>query len=392
MATIPLVWDCHSTTTTISNTFIDFYMAEANGEYVKVYLYLMRLIGDSSKECSISAIADRLDHTEKDILRALKYWERAGLLVLSYESDKSVSGIRILDIPAPVCDSKPATDRVTTSKAAASSVPTAASSASTEAASGKASSATLPAEPVLNILDEPAPKAVRSTHKATTAKRKEYSADEIEAFSATPDVTELLFVFESYLKKALSATDMNTILYWYDGLSFSADLIEYLAEYCISKGHTSLRYMDKVALSWHEAGITTVEQAKENAATHSKAYYTVMKALGINGRNLVEQEIAYVDRWYKEYAFDLDLIKEACRRTIAATHQPSFEYTDTILTNWHKNQVHNMTDVAKLDAAHTKAPKPTGNTTVRRTGFSNFNQRNNDYDALEAMLLNTSVQ
>ena len=39
--------------------------------------------------------------------------------------------------------------------------------------------------------------------------------------------------------------------------------------------------MNKVALGWADAGIKTVDQAKDDAAAHSQIYYSVMKALGI---------------------------------------------------------------------------------------------------------------
>ena len=67
--------------TIVQNTFIDRYMAAANGEYVKVYLLLLRLAG--TRELTVSEIADRLDITEKDVMRALSYWENAGLIRLS---------------------------------------------------------------------------------------------------------------------------------------------------------------------------------------------------------------------------------------------------------------------------------------------------------------------
>lgn len=380
MATIPLHNDCQSTTTTIPNIFLDQFMPEANGEFVKVYLYLLRCVSNHSSDCSVSAIADCFDHTEKDVIRALKYWERMGLLRLDFGEDKSISGITMLDINAT------ATKKVTVLDVEEAPAPKA-----TRARRSKTEDSSAAPSPEAITAAEPAVPEVPAVK--ATAKRKEYTKDEIKALCTDPDVTELFFIIETYLKHPLSSTDTNTILYWYDQLHFSSELIIYLVEYCISKSHTSTRYMDKVALGWHESGITTVEQAKENAAAHSKAYYAVMKALGISGRNLVDKEIAFVDRWSKEYAFDLDIIREACSRTIAATHQPSFEYTDTILTNWFKNQVHTKDDIAKLDAARAKGKKAAAApATARRTGFSNFNQRDYDYDELEAMLLNTSVQ
>ena len=64
--------------TAVSNTFIDTYMAAANGEYVKVFLYLLR---HAQEELTIPKIADALNHTESDVKRALSYWEDAGLLL-----------------------------------------------------------------------------------------------------------------------------------------------------------------------------------------------------------------------------------------------------------------------------------------------------------------------
>ena len=155
--------------------------------------------------------------------------------------------------------------------------------------------------------------------------------------------------------------------------------------------------MNKVAISWSESGITTVEQAKENASIHSQVYYAVMKALGISGRNLVDTEMNYIKKWSKEFGFDTQLISLACQRTISAIHQPSFEYVDSIMTSWHNNQVHTTEDADKLDAAYNKTKKVTVNTTdkpigTKRNKFNNFNQREYDYDQLEKVLLTTCVQ
>ena len=66
------------TVTAVADEFIDQYMAAANGEYVKVYLYLLR---HQSEPVSVDAIADALNHTESDVRRALAYWEKAGVLL-----------------------------------------------------------------------------------------------------------------------------------------------------------------------------------------------------------------------------------------------------------------------------------------------------------------------
>ena len=102
----------------------------------------------------------------------------------------------------------------------------------------------------------------------------------------------------------------------------SADLIEYLVEYCVSRGRKSMRYIETVALAWTRDGVTTVEMARDASSRFSKDYYTILKAMGISGRNPVENEISYIDTWRKTYGFDLELIQEACSRTVLF-HRPA---------------------------------------------------------------------
>mgnify|MGYP002797198403 FL=1 len=88
------------------------------------------------------------------------------------------------------------------------------------------------------------------------------------------------------------------------------------------------------------------------------------------------------------------MIEEACRRTISATHQPSFEYADTILTRWHENHVRSLKDVTVLDEAFQKEKAAQRIASVRtRTparNLNNFERRNYDMDSLEEQLLNSN--
>ena len=74
--------------TAVANEFIDTYMAAANGEYVKVYLYVLRHQGE---DITIELIADALNHTESDVRRAISYWKKAGVLTVP-EQEQPVQG------------------------------------------------------------------------------------------------------------------------------------------------------------------------------------------------------------------------------------------------------------------------------------------------------------
>ena len=95
-----------------------------------------------------------------------------------------------------------------------------------------------------------------------------------------------------------------------------------------------MHYIQKVALSWADEHITTVDQARNSSAFYNKTCYSILNAFGIKGRGPASAELDYIRKWLEDGNFELDLILEACNRTISAIHQPSFEYTYKILENW----------------------------------------------------------
>ena len=426
MTAINISSDIATSFTTVSDIFIDQYMPKANGEFVKVYLYLLRATGSGAGIATISEIADHFSNTEADIIRALNYWASEGILQVQTGADGQIIGINLCSLSVSGMQAAQSNIQSAVADNAAqnnlqnSVVNNAAQNILQNSVVNNAAQNNLQNGVVNNAAqnistvntrmhDSVVEKLKSQTPDKAASSQKEYTLDEIKEFRKNPDISELFFIIETYLKHTLSSTDTNMVLYWLDELHFSTDLVEYLVEYCITKGHSSLRYMNKVALGWADAGIKTVDQAKDDAAAHSQIYYSVMKALGITGRNLVDSEVSLINKWVGEYGFDIELVKAACSKTISAIQKPSFEYTDSILANWRKKDVHTLKDVEVLDANFAKAnkasatgssqstnaangsSKPKSNNSSSKNKFNNFNQRNNDYDKLEKLFLNSTV-
>ena len=413
MTAINISSDIATSFTTVSDIFIDQYMPKANGEFVKVYLYLLRATGSGAGIATISEIADHFSNTEADIIRAINYWASEGILQLQSGADGQIMGINLCSLSVSGMHAAQSNTQSTVADNAAqnnlqnSVVNNATQNILKNGVVNNAAQNISTAN--IQMQDSVVEKLKSQTPDKAASSQKEYTLDEIKEFRKNPDISELFFIIETYLKHTLSSTDTNMVLYWLDELHFSTDLVEYLVEYCITKGHSSLRYMNKVALGWADAGIKTVDQAKDDAAAHSQIYYSVMKALGITGRNLVDSEVSLINKWVGEYGFDIELVKAACSKTISAIQKPSFEYTDSILANWRKKDVHTLKDVEVLDANFAKAnkasatgssqgtnaangsSKPKSNNSSSKNKFNNFNQRNNDYDKLEKLFLNSTV-
>lgn len=358
MGHLTIYQDNYTNSTVISNRFIDEYMSAANDAQLKIYLYLIRMVS-ARLSTSISDIADKFNYTEKDVMRALKYWEKHRLLSLEYDDNKNVTGIHLMDF-APV----PTTSVV--APVPAVSMAAAAPFASVVPISSKANTS-----------------ETGSVQNEDIYVKPNYTLDELKAFKSNEATSRLLFVAEQYLKKTLSPNEVRTILFISDKLGFSEDLIDYLIQYCVDRGKKDLRYIEKVAISWAQQGISTPKQAARLAGKYDKSVYAVMKALGKNDMP-TQTEVSYINRWIKEYGFTMDIIYAACERTVLATDKHRFEYTDSILSSWYKAGVQHKSDIQSLDEHYYKT-KTSKNVSANK--FNQFKQNNYDFDLLEQELL-----
>ena len=382
--------------TILSNRFIDNFMPRANGEFVKVYIYLLRAVSSSPSSFSLEHMADRLFCTERDIFRALKYWEGEKILSLTYTTDRQLSGITLLELFADAghMESSASSENIF------STAGTSSSPVSAQMAAGISQPVALTGSAPKNVSLSSSNSAVSGGTSSELSTSADYirslTPDPISELKQNEEVRQLLYIAEQYLAKTLTPTEMQKIFFFYDELHMSADLIEYLVEYCVSRGRKSMRYIETVALAWTRDGVTTVEMARDASSRFSKDYYTILKAMGISGRNPVENEISYIDTWRKTYGFDLELIQEACSRTVLSTGQPSFQYADKILSGWKKKNVHTLEDVRLLDAEHKKRQlekavsrkKQPAAQSQSNNRFNNFHQRDYDFTEYEKRLLN----
>ena len=470
-------WPEDTGATLIDNLFIDYYMAKANGEFVKIYLYLVRC-ADAGCDITVPSIADFFQQTEGDVRRALHYWELSGLIYLVPNKKGEVEEIQLLPprrpetadqasaFGAPVQFGMPASSALldagvsvapeagaaveygsrvsvapeagaavkygsrasvtpeagaaveygsrasvtpeagnsgkaaragsrasvtpeagNSGKAAragsrASAAPEAGNSGKAARAgsrasvapeagnSGKAAKAGsgLPAVPKADNTAEyeKETSAVPITSKAAKAARagKETSSVPESAVPAEEagsrqrdrqlqraELSRLFYVAETYFQRKLSSSEMSMLDYFVSDLGMSPDLVEYLLEYCIGKGHTSVRYMEKVAQAWALKKITSVSEAKDEARSFGGDYTAIFRELGLT-RQPAPAEMKLMDKWLSEYSYSLDIIKEACRRTILQASQPSLSYADGILSSWHSSGARNMDQIRKLDEEH----------------------------------------
>ena len=382
--------------TAVANEFIDTYMAAANGEYVKVYLYVLRHQGE---DITIELIADALNHTESDVRRALSYWKKAGVLTAS-EQGQPVQGEPV----RPESGGHTFTRGQDGGQAAVPDLRVEPFQRETGTA-GRAEVRGMTGMREPAVVQEPA--VVRERTETTGQEDgciPVYSTEQVNRLAQDEEFSQLLYIAQKYMNKVFTPRDCQLFAYLYEGLSMSSELLEYLVEYCVQNGHISVRYMETVAMSWHEKGIRTALEAKDYSASYNRDSFAVMKAFGINNRKPAAPEQKLMDKWFRDYGFSREVVLEACSRTITAIHNPSFQYADKILSDWQKAGVRGLADIKDLDAKRTAAREESGESREKRlqkydsgvssarqgsgarknssNQFHNFKQRDTDYDAL----------
>lgn len=385
MARLTIYKDNYIDSTVISNRFIDEYMKDANDAQLKVYLYLIRII-NANQATSVSEIADKFNHTEKDVNRALKYWEKKGLVKLDYDDAKNLVGIHLRELSVPdgvTPQNSAAIARGAVAEEGVLSAPVTPPASAAEAAEPVAPlvcavSAAMPVTPLVSESEEPV---------VPTFVKPVYSPDRLREFKSQEQTAQLLFIAESYIGRPLTPAEMKSILFFTDVLHFSDDLIDYLLQYCVDRGKKDFKYIEKVAINWAEEGISTPKQAQRYSAKYDKNVYAIMNELGKSG-SPTPREMEYINRWLKEYGFTTDIIFEACERTVMATDRHRFEYAEGILSSWKRENVQHKADIRRMDDMYQrKRSNAAKSPAASNNKFNQFAQNQYDFDALEKELL-----
>lgn len=436
MARLTIYKDSKNNSTSVSNRFIDEYMDGANDVQLKVYLYLLRMLG-ANQATSVSDLADKFNHTEREIIRALKYWEKKTLLTLDYDAGGIPVGIHFRDLdseyeqerriesatsqslamfmePAETVPMPPQSVELMPAMQPAQTVQMAQSTQTVQTMTAQSAQPAQTMQTAQSAQTAQTMQTAQSMHAAQTMQTAQsaqaaqttlepqpayekpvYSASDVREFKNREETAQILFIAETYIGRPLTPAEMKSLLFFTDILQFSVDLIDYLIAYCVERDKKDFKYIERVAINWAENNVSTPAQAKRFSKKYDKNVYAIMNALG-KPNAPTNKEAEYITRWTGEYGFDLDIILEACDRTVMATDRHRLEYAESILSSWHQENVHKKSDIRKMDELYQQkkasGTKRSGNTSQNagdqnNNKFNQFSQNSYDFAALEKKLL-----
>lgn len=375
-------------TLVVPGYFIDRFLPAASGTDVKVYLYLLRAVSTSATGLSSASISDRLDISEREVLRSLSYWESVGLMRLSFTSGHELSGVAFTDpsiqaeteASAQTAPTQTATPAPSVQSVIPTPTPALVSPANTTIANASGSMAS----------------TQTTTHSAANAtpsiQSLHLSQEELILLENDPEFNMYMSAWQQYFSHPLNYADTESFGYWYLQFNRSPDVIDYLVDYCANhcKGKLNMKFIDSVAQSWHQKGLHTLDAIRQYNLLHNDTVYAIMKAYGLYNQTPAPAQLEYINKWIKDYSFPTDVYVYACNITMKKCQRPNVNFTESILKRWKEKNVHSLADAqaaenqrdqkVKSDAAKRTSSNRASSVAKGTQQFRNFTERkNNNY-------------
>ncbi len=322
-------------------------MAGAHGDYIKVYIYLLRLFSSSGKSFETSEVANTLDLTESDVLKAIKYWTKKGLVATSIV-DGEIQSISML-----------------------------------QADSTKAN----PIKKEKHIKDT-THKHSENNDKVVVSFKKNYDAKIFDKYSKDEDFILFTKIVGKYFAKTLTVHEINILINLLEKYQISYEALEFLVEHLAENDIKSIKSLESKCISLVENGLTELKEIKGFIRKNNKVYNKILKKLSpsLNKYHVDEDDIFLMDKWLYDYGFNLELIGFACEKTNKFLKSKELKhkinYCNKIIENWHHKGI---TSLEMAKKAEPKSALKTNNF-KKKSQFS-FEEQKYDFSEIEARSL-----
>ena len=188
----------------------------------------------------------------------------------------------------------------------------------------------------------------------------DYSGEEIvQVLNSDKSFQALKDRLQEITGKTLSRSELSSLLGIYRHLGLPADVIYVLFQYCLDISHSmygisrtpTVRYIEKTAYSWANAGISSAEEAEVYAEKH-KALLSetgkIKQVLEIYDRKLTTNEHGYITSWI-EMGYHEETIRMAYERTIDNIGKLSMPYMNKIILRWNEDGLYSTEQIEQQD-------------------------------------------
>ncbi len=293
---------------------VDKHIKLAGAAQLKVLLFMLRYAGQN---ISVNKIAKALAMDELDVKDSMRYWVETK--VISEPEDKK------------------------------------------EANDGEAAQ---------NDANEETEKAsVVAVKRVPLRAQRPDSAFVARRINESSEISFLMQEAQVILSRPISGGDSATLLMLHDSDGLPVDVILMIMQYAVSVGKCNMRYIEKMAISWAQEEIDTVEKAEKKIIVlenYRKAWTLLEKIIGIEHRSPSAKEDEAANRWINEWKISDELLKEAYDRCINAKGRYILSYMDGIIKRWYGAGAKTMSQVFEED----RQKKSSGHGALKKNNYA----------------------
>ena len=189
-----------------------------------------------------------------------------------------------------------------------------------------------------------------------------------------------------FFQGIMSPSWYSDIDLWFSKYNFDEEVMIALFGYCFNRSALHRNYIQAVAEAWNKNNIKTFNDLDiyyEKQEKFKNISKNISKKLGIT-RPLSQYEEVYIEKWIIDYNYSMDIIEIALKKTTSKSN-PSFDYVDKLLTDWHDRKF-TTTDEINNFLNEIKQKNKSIKDLEKKSGYNNYEQRN--YDDLSNLYAN----
>lgn len=209
------------------------------------------------------------------------------------------------------------------------------------------------------------------------------SKEKIEQTSKNKSKSKAIeHINNTYFQGIMGPSWYNDIDIWFRKYCFDEQVMIALFDYCYKRSALHRNYVQTVAEAWASNKVKTwndLDTYYQQQESLNKIKKSIAKKLGkYNG--LTQYEEAYIENWILNFGYDMNIIEIALKRT-TFKQNPTFEYINNIITDWHDRNLKNPSEITAFIEQRKKQDKDTKalKTTVNKANYEQRKYSNLDF-------------
>ncbi len=344
----------------VPTEIVDQHLKLAGAAQLKVLLWFLRYAG---QPFTVETIAESLSMQTADVRDCMQYWVQTGVIAVR---DGQITPTASAPEPTAAVSQPQSVLTVQTAEPIATTAEPTVSENISAVPTPAEQSKEQPTQPsrVLSRPQKPEPKYIA------------------QRMAEDESIQYLMQTADEIFGRMTSNNDKATLLIIHEHDGLPVEVIIMLLQYAYSIGKNNMRYIEKMAITWADEEITTLEAAEKKIARLTggrEAAKKVQRILGLDEHSPTEKEIQVADTWLNEWKFSEDMVRKAYETCVDIKGKYIPNYVNSILGRWNRSGIVTVQQVDDEKKSKQK-PKKTEvyEPTYDMTAYENSSMNNDE--------------